>query len=87
MDYINYVKQYPMMGLIGYGGGATSLGFFSGGANAEAFRGNRGIMGTGREPGAPAAEANMRYFNISSTGTIHLIFNIILRIIYSKYKW
>ena len=68
MDYINYVKQYPMMGLIGYGGGATSLGFFSGGANAEAFRGNRGIMGTGREPGAPAAEINMRYFNISSTG-------------------
>ena len=31
MDYINHVKQSPMMGQIGLGGGATSLGFFSGG--------------------------------------------------------
>ena len=42
MDYINYVKQSPMMGQIGLGGGATSLGRYrSAGAR---WYGVRGIM-------------------------------------------
>ena len=30
MEYINYVKQQPIQGFTGYGGGANSLAFKSG---------------------------------------------------------
>tara|TARA_B100001250_G_scaffold192620_1_gene165570 strand:+ start:214 stop:1245 length:1032 start_codon:yes stop_codon:yes gene_type:complete len=67
MDYINYVKEYPIQGTIGLGGGAASLLMTSGGVKAEVFRGNRGFAGMGNE-GSPYAVANIRYFNLSSTG-------------------
>ena len=46
MDYINYVKQSPMMGQIGLGGGATSLGRYgSGGYNTTGVNnGARGLF-------------------------------------------
>jgi len=54
MDYINYVKQYPMMGMIGYGGGAASLGRFSAGGepvpNGSTFFGDRALITGGYTP-------------------------------------
>ena len=46
MDYINYVKQSPMMGQIGLGGGAASLGRYqsSGGGST------RGLFAAGYNP-------------------------------------
>jgi len=69
MDYINYVKEYPMMGQIGLGGGAFSLGRYSGSAGAEAFRGDRAVLATSNNSGSsPGASNYIRYFNIASLG-------------------
>ena len=51
MDYINYVKQSPMMGQIGFGGGATSLGRYAGGSVQGPHDGNRAIAGGGYTAG------------------------------------
>ena len=42
MDYINYVKQSPMMGRIGLGGGATSLGRYA--SASVKYYGDRGVF-------------------------------------------
>ena len=68
MDYINYaIKQQPITGMTGFGGGSTGLQFTGGGGGADAFRGDRAIMGFAQYPGTPVA-ANINYFNIASTG-------------------
>ena len=67
MDYINYVKQSPMMGQIGLGGGATSLGRFSS-AGADAFRGDRAIMGFASKYPSDPRTSVIYYWNIASTG-------------------
>ena len=47
MDYINYVKQSPMMGRIGLGGGAASLGRYqsAGGGSGGGSGGVTGFYG------------------------------------------
>ena len=64
MDYINYVKQSPMIGMIGLGGGAAGLAFRSGSQAAGPFNGNRAIASGG---GGPRIN-NIQYRSISSTG-------------------
>ena len=69
MDYINYVKQYPMMGMIGYGGGATSLGRFSAGGepvpDGSTFFGDRMLIAGGRSPSSLLN--TVEYGNITSS--------------------
>ena len=61
MDYINYVKQSPMMGHIGLGGGATSLGRFT-----SAATGPRAVWGAGQ---TNAGNTNViQYVTIASPG-------------------
>ena len=68
MDYINYVKQSPMMGVIGYGGGATSLGrYSSGGGSGMNNFGTRGVFATGWNSN-PGEIQQMGYQTISTTG-------------------
>ena len=66
MDYINYVKQYPMMGMIGYGGGAASLGRFSGSAEATTFRGDRALVALSAE--GSTKYSRIDFYNLASTG-------------------
>ena len=66
MDYINYVKQSPMMGQTGLGGGATSLGRYGGSAEVTTFRGNRAISSLGAVGGTRFN--NINYYDLSSTG-------------------
>tara|TARA_Y100001973_G_scaffold104612_1_gene175040 strand:+ start:355 stop:1371 length:1017 start_codon:yes stop_codon:yes gene_type:complete len=66
MDYINYVKQQPITGMTGFGGGSTGLQFHSGASKATAFRGNRAIIGFYGTPGSTSK--NTYYYNLSSTG-------------------
>ena len=61
MDYINYVKQSPMMGQIGLGGGATSLGRY---ASAAVPTGPRAVWGGN---GFPITNT-MQYVTIANTG-------------------
>ena len=64
MDYINYVKQSPMMGRIGLGGGAASLGRYqSAGGGSGGWTGERGVFGGGSNGGN-----NIDYITIQSTG-------------------
>ena len=58
MDYINYVKQSPMMGQIGLGGGATSLGRWT----SAAPSGPRGVWGGG------SSQSTIDYVTIATTG-------------------
>ena len=68
MDYINYVKQQPITGMTGFGGGTTGLQFHSAAAGADAFRGDRAIMGfAGKSPNDPRTSI-IYYWNIASTG-------------------
>jgi len=64
MDYINYVKQSPMMGQIGLGGGAASLGRYS--SASATWYGTRGIMMNCDQPGT--GEDEICYFTVMSTG-------------------
>lgn len=67
MDYINYVKQSPMMGIIGFGGGATSLGRFAGGVQAAGpYNGDRGIVAAG---GGGGLTNQISYTTISTSGS------------------
>ena len=66
MDYINYVKQSPMMGYIGFGGGAASLGRFAGGVVRGPHDGNRAIAGGGY---GSSFENTMGYRQISTLGS------------------
>ena len=51
MNYINYVKEYPIQGTIGLGGGATGLIFGTGGALAAGpYNGDRGMIAAGYGP-------------------------------------
>jgi hypothetical protein len=68
MDYINYVKESPMMGQIGLGGGATSLGRYGSAAGADAFRGDRAIMGFANKYPSDPRTSTIYYWNIASTG-------------------
>ena len=62
MDYINYVKQSPMMGQIGLGGGATSLGRWT----SAAPSGPRALWGGGN---TNSGNTNViQYVTIASTG-------------------
>ena len=68
MDYINYVKEQPITGMTGFGGGSTGLQFHSSAAGADAFRGDRAIMGFSmKSPSDPRTTA-IYYWNIASTG-------------------
>ena len=57
MDYINYVKQSPIAGFMGYGGGATGLAFRSGAGPTRAVW----WTGNGDYP-------NNQYVDIQTTG-------------------
>ena len=70
MDYINYVKQSPMMGQIGLGGGACSLGRFSAGGepvpDGSTYFGDRAMIMGGQVP--PGTSTDMvQIKNITST--------------------
>ena len=69
MDYINYVKQSPMMGQIGLGGGAASLGRY-GGIKIEDWAGTRGFIGGGYAPTSPSPYHlnNIQYVTFTSLG-------------------
>jgi len=63
MDYINYVKQYPLsMG--GMGGTIGGLNFHSGSAEVTTFRGNRGIISL--KTYSSTHYNNIDYYNLSS---------------------
>lgn len=64
MDYINYVKESPYAGYIGYGGGIGGLSFRS--ASGADFFGPRGWFGGGAPGGLPVN--TMQYITIQSTG-------------------
>jgi len=59
MDYINYVKQSPMMGQIGLGGGAASLGRYA----AAGGGGPRGIYANGGP-----VQSSIDFITINTTG-------------------
>ena len=67
MDYINYVTQSPMMGQIGLGGGATSLGRY--GSSAGVWSGgDRGLfMGGLIIPTSPYHSNRIDYLAITSS--------------------
>ena len=67
MDYINYVKQYPMMGQIGLGGGATSLGRYASNPG-EWSGGDRGLFGGGKVSGNAGTDT-IDYRNVTTTGS------------------
>ena len=58
MDYINYVKQSPIAGFMGYGGGATGLAFRSG--ESAVYYGDRGVSSFNY--------GDYQYIDITSTG-------------------
>jgi len=68
MDYINYVKQSPMMGQIGLGGGATSLGRYGSGgyATTGVNNGSRGIFAGGYNS-YQTQNDEIRYITIDTT--------------------
>ncbi len=68
MDYINYVKQYPLS-MTGMGGGVGGFAFLSaGGAPAGPYNGDRGLVSGGG--GAPAGLINqISYTTISTSGS------------------
>ena len=68
MDYINYVKEKPFTGYAGFGGGAGSFQFHSGSSKATAFRGNRAVLGFLGTAPSGYFNANIKYYNLSSTG-------------------
>ena len=59
MDYINYVKQSPIAGFMGYGGGATNLGFYS----SSSVGGPRGIYANGGP-----VQSSIDFITINTTG-------------------
>ena len=64
MDYINYVKQSPIAGFTGYGGGASNLNFKSAAApGSDIWTGSRGVFGGGGNAGN-----SIGYITIQSTG-------------------
>ena len=70
MDYINYVKQSPITGFAGFGGGVTGLGFLSSAAGPpDVFYGDRGVFCSGSQwaPGWGNSQV-IDYINITSTG-------------------
>jgi len=72
MDYINYVKQSPMMGQIGLGGGATSLGRYGSGgyATTGVNSGDRGLFGGGYNNYMSPTVTQISYININSTSNV-----------------
>ncbi len=67
MDYINYVKQSPIAGFSGFGGGATGLNFASAGVTPVGpYNGDRGIVGGG---GGGGLVNNISYTTISTSGS------------------
>ena len=70
MDYINYVKQYPMMGQIGLGGGACSVSRFSAGGepvpDGSTYFGDRALIAGGSTPSTVGVN-NVEVKNITST--------------------
>lgn len=63
IDYIShYVKMMPVRGVGGFGGGATGLGFVSGGVTPILWGGDRGINARGRSGGTD----DIYYWSISS---------------------
>ena len=71
MDYINYVKEYPMMGQIGLGGGACSLGRFSAGGepvpDGSTYFGDRAMIAGGATPSSGGGVNNVEIKNITSS--------------------
>ena len=58
-----YIKQSPLTGMVGYGGGASSLACHSGGCNLETWYGDRGIFA-----GGAGGKESIQYVDITSTG-------------------
>tara|TARA_Y100001973_G_scaffold12751_1_gene17706 strand:- start:44 stop:1117 length:1074 start_codon:yes stop_codon:yes gene_type:complete len=71
MDYINYVKQYPMMGQIGLGGGACSVSRFSAGGepvpDGSTYFGDRAMIAGGATPSSSGGVNNVEIKNITSS--------------------
>tara|TARA_B100000579_G_scaffold320391_1_gene270002 strand:+ start:615 stop:1676 length:1062 start_codon:yes stop_codon:yes gene_type:complete len=68
MDYINYVKQQPITGMTGFGGGATGLGRYSSGGYATTGinNGARGIF-VGGYDSYQNQNDEIRYITIDTT--------------------
>ena len=68
MDYINYVKQQPITGMTGFGGGATGLGRYSSGgyATTGVNYGSRGLFAGGYDSYQNQND-EIRYISIDTT--------------------
>ena len=75
MDYINYVKQQPIAGMTGFGGGAASLAFEytasggGGGSYGGAGPATRAVAGGGYHSGSPFDSDAMSYFAVHTLGS------------------
>jgi len=64
----HFIKQSPITGLAGFGGGASGLGVAGGGVSAVFAGGDRGLAAGGRwDDGGSAANNIIDYFDITST--------------------
>ena len=67
MTSINYIKESPITGITGLGGGATGLGvFLAGGATATEWYGDRALVFGGTPTGSFYNKID--YYDITSTG-------------------
>ena len=65
MDYINYVKEYPIS-MSGMGGPVGALNFHSGSAEATTFRGDRALVALSTN--GTTKYSRIDYYNLASTG-------------------
>ena len=62
---MNYIKMSPLTGMVGYGGGASSLACHSGGCSDPTWYGDRGIFAGGE---SNVVINTIQYVDITSTG-------------------
>ena len=70
MNY--FIKQSPITGLAGFGGGASGLGVAGSAASPALAAGDRGLVGSGRIPGggsSSAATEQVDYWDITTTNS------------------
>ena len=72
MDYINYVKQSPIAGFMGYGGGATGLAV-GGSAGPAGIEATGGIINDWQDPTSPTVYYRSHTFLNSGTFEIESV--------------
>ena len=68
----HFIKQSPITGLAGFGGGASGLGVAGSAASPALAVGDRGLVGSGRIPGggsSSAATEQVDYWDITTTNS------------------